>query len=58
MSRRVVTLDTVRILVADEGDRMLTTGLPPRARPIVNQTRADRQTPLLSTLEGRSRRRG
>jgi superfamily II DNA/RNA helicase len=53
IERRVVTLEHVRILVVDEGDRMLDMGFRPALDRIVKQTPADRQTLFFSaTLEG------
>jgi ATP-dependent RNA helicase RhlE len=53
IERGVVTLEHVRILVVDEGDRMLDMGFRPVLDRIVRQTPADRQTLFFSaTLEG------
>lgn len=53
IERRVVTLEHVRILVVDEGDRMLDMGFRPVLDRIVAQTPSDRQTLFFSaTLEG------
>jgi superfamily II DNA/RNA helicase len=53
IDRRVVTLEHVRILVVDEGDRMLDMGFRPALDRIVKQTPPDRQTLFFSaTLEG------
>ncbi|HEY2601985.1 MAG TPA: DEAD/DEAH box helicase [Thermoleophilaceae bacterium] len=53
IERRVVTLEHVRILVVDEGDRMLDMGFRPVLDRIVAQTPSDRQTLFFSaTLAG------
>jgi superfamily II DNA/RNA helicase len=53
LERRVITLEHVRILVVDEGDRMLDMGFRPVLDRIVAKTPADRQTLFFSaTLEG------
>jgi ATP-dependent RNA helicase RhlE len=53
IERRVVTLEHVRILVVDEGDRMLDMGFRPVLDRIVRQTPSDRQTLFFSaTLDG------
>jgi ATP-dependent RNA helicase RhlE len=53
IDRRVVTLEHVRILVVDEGDRMLDMGFRPVLDRIVRQTPSDRQTLFFSaTLDG------
>jgi superfamily II DNA/RNA helicase len=53
IDRGVVTLEHVRILVVDEGDRMLDMGFRPALDRIVAQTPSDRQTLFFSaTLEG------
>jgi ATP-dependent RNA helicase RhlE len=53
IERRVVTLKNIRILVVDEGDRMLDMGFRPVLDRIVAQTPRDRQTLFFSaTLEG------
>jgi superfamily II DNA/RNA helicase len=53
IERGAVTLAHVRILVVDEGDRMLDMGFRPALDRIVAQTPSDRQTLFFSaTLEG------
>jgi ATP-dependent RNA helicase RhlE len=53
IDRRVVTLEHVRILVVDEGDRMLDMGFRPVLDRLVRQTPSDRQTLFFSaTLDG------
>jgi ATP-dependent RNA helicase RhlE len=53
IDRRDVSLKQVRLLVLDEGDRMLDMGFRPVVDRIVKMTRSDRQTLLFSaTLEG------
>jgi ATP-dependent RNA helicase RhlE len=53
MGRGDVSLDSVRILVLDEADRMLDMGFRPDIDRIVGQTPRDRQTLLFSaTLDG------
>jgi superfamily II DNA/RNA helicase len=53
IERRVVTLEHIRILVVDEGDRMLDMGFRPVLDRIVAQTPSDRQTLFFSaTLDG------
>jgi ATP-dependent RNA helicase RhlE len=53
IARGVVSLDSVRILVLDEADRMLDMGFKPAVSRIVAQTPDDRQTLFFSaTLEG------
>ncbi|HEY7633280.1 MAG TPA: DEAD/DEAH box helicase [Thermoleophilaceae bacterium] len=53
IERGAVTLEHVRILVVDEGDRMLDMGFRPALDRIVAQTPRDRQTLFFSaTLEG------
>jgi ATP-dependent RNA helicase RhlE len=53
LDRRVLTLGHVKILVVDEGDRMLDMGFRPALDRIVAQTPAERQTLFFSaTLEG------
>jgi ATP-dependent RNA helicase RhlE len=53
IDRRVITLEHIRILVVDEGDRMLDMGFRPVLDRIVAQTPAERQTLFFSaTLEG------
>jgi ATP-dependent RNA helicase RhlE len=51
--RRLVSLDTVGVLVLDEADRMLDMGFRPQVERIVRQLPKDRQTMLFSaTLDG------
>lgn len=51
--RRLVSLDTIRILVLDEADRMLDMGFRPQVEQIVRLLPAQRQTMLFSaTLDG------
>ena len=53
IDRSVVSLDSVRVLVLDEADRMLDMGFKPVVDRIVSQTPAKRQTLFFSaTLEG------
>jgi superfamily II DNA/RNA helicase len=53
LQRKAITLEHVRILVVDEGDRMLDMGFKPALDRIVARTRDDRQTLFFSaTLEG------
>ena len=53
IDRRVITLEHIRILVVDEGDRMLDMGFRPVLDRIVAQTPRERQTLFFSaTLEG------
>jgi ATP-dependent RNA helicase RhlE len=53
LERRVVTLEHIRMLVVDEGDRMLDMGFRPVLDRLVAQTPRDRQTLFFSaTLEG------
>ena len=53
LGRGVISLDSVRILVLDEADRMLDMGFKPAVDRIVAQTPANRQTLFFSaTLEG------
>jgi ATP-dependent RNA helicase RhlE len=53
IDRRVVTLEHIRMLVVDEGDRMLDMGFRPVLDRIVAQTPRERQTLFFSaTLEG------
>ena len=53
IARGAVRLDRVRMLIIDEGDRMLDMGFRPAVDRIVAQTPADRQTLFFSaTLEG------
>jgi len=53
VQRRMVSLDSVRILVLDEADRMLDMGFQPQVDRIVRRLPAKRQTMLFSaTLDG------
>src|SRR3989440_2159991 len=53
IDRKVITLEHIRILVVDEGDRMLDMGFRPVLDRIVAQTPRERQTLFFSaTLEG------
>jgi superfamily II DNA/RNA helicase len=53
LERRAITLEHVRILVVDEGDRLLDMGFRPALDRIVARTPAERQTLFFSaTLEG------
>jgi superfamily II DNA/RNA helicase len=53
LERRVITLQHVKILVVDEGDRMLDMGFRPALDRIVSLTPAERQTLFFSaTLQG------
>ena len=53
IERGVVSLDTIRVLVLDEADRMLDMGFKPAVDRIVSQTPRERQTLFFSaTLEG------
>ena len=53
VQRRLVSLDSVRILVLDEADRMLDMGFQPQVDRIVRRLPAKRQTMLFSaTLDG------
>jgi ATP-dependent RNA helicase RhlE len=57
LERRAVSLDHVRFLVVDEGDRMLDMGFRPAVDRIVNRCPAGRQTMFFSaTLEGEAGR--
>jgi superfamily II DNA/RNA helicase len=52
-SRRLVSLDRVRILILDEADRMLDMGFQPQVDRIVRRLPRDRQTMFFSaTLDG------
>ena len=52
-TRRLVTLEHIRILVLDEADRMLDMGFEPQVADIVRRLPRDRQTMLFSaTLDG------
>ena len=48
IDRRFVSLDSVRILVLDEADRMLDMGFKPQVEKIVRRVPADRQTMFFS----------
>jgi superfamily II DNA/RNA helicase len=53
LDRRLVSLDTVRVLVLDEADRMLDMGFRPQVDRILSRVPKNRQTMLFSaTLEG------
>jgi len=53
VQRRLITLDSIRILVLDEADRMLDMGFLPQVERIVQRLPAKRQTMLFSaTLDG------
>jgi superfamily II DNA/RNA helicase len=53
VSRRLVTLDGVRILILDEADRMLDMGFQPQVDKLVRRITKDRQTMFCSaTLDG------
>ena len=53
VERRLVSLDSIRILVLDEADRMLDMGFRPQVERIVRRVPRDRQTMLFSaTLDG------
>jgi superfamily II DNA/RNA helicase len=53
MERRLVSLDSVRMLVLDEADRMLDMGFRPQVERILRRMPRDRQTMLFSaTLDG------
>ena len=53
VQRRLVSLESVRILVLDEADRMLDMGFQPQVDRIVRRLQAKRQTMLFSaTLDG------
>jgi ATP-dependent RNA helicase RhlE len=57
IARGAVRLDSVRVLVLDEADRMLDMGFRPAVDRIVARTPSDRQTLFLSaTLEGEAGR--
>ena len=53
IERKLVNLDSVRVLVLDEADRMLDMGFKPQVDRIVKRMPADRQTMFFSaTLDG------
>jgi ATP-dependent RNA helicase RhlE len=53
IQRRLISLDSIRILVLDEADRMLDMGFQPQVDRIVRRLPAKRQTMLFSaTLDG------
>ncbi len=53
VQRRLISLDSIRILVLDEADRMLDMGFQPQVDRIVRRLPAKRQTMLFSaTLDG------
>ena len=54
LNRRMIKIDSVKILVLDEADRMLDMGFQPQVDKIVNRLPNDRQTMFFSaTLDGR-----
>ena len=54
LNRRMIKIDSVRILVLDEADRMLDMGFQPQVDKIVDRLKSDRQTMFFSaTLDGR-----
>jgi ATP-dependent RNA helicase RhlE len=54
LNRRMIKIDSVRILVLDEADRMLDMGFQPQVDKIVDRLPNDRQTMFFSaTLDGR-----
>jgi ATP-dependent RNA helicase RhlE len=54
LNRRMIKIDSVRILVLDEADRMLDMGFQPQVDKIVDRLPQDRQTMFFSaTLDGR-----
>jgi len=53
IERRMISLDNVRVLVLDEGDRMLDMGFKPQVERILRRMPRERQTMLFSaTLDG------
>jgi ATP-dependent RNA helicase RhlE len=57
LDRKLVSLDSVKIVVLDEADRMLDMGFLPAVESILRKTAADRQTLFFSaTLEGGAER--
>jgi ATP-dependent RNA helicase RhlE len=57
LDRKLVSLESVRIVVLDEADRMLDMGFLPAVESILRKTAADRQTMFFSaTLEGGAER--
>jgi ATP-dependent RNA helicase RhlE len=57
LDRKLVTLDSVKIVVLDEADRMLDMGFLPAVESILRKTAPDRQTLFFSaTLEGGAER--
>jgi superfamily II DNA/RNA helicase len=53
VTRKLVSLDGIRVLVLDEADRMLDMGFQPQVDRIVRRLRKDRQTMFFSaTLDG------
>ncbi|MDE3199204.1 MAG: DEAD/DEAH box helicase, partial [Acidobacteriota bacterium] len=57
LNRKLVALNTIRIVVLDEADRMLDMGFLPAVESILKQTSAEKQTLFFSaTLEGGAQR--
>ena len=52
MDCRMVSIDSVRILVLDEADRMLDMGFKPQVDKIVRRLPNQRQTMFFATLDG------